>query len=535
MGGVGRGTRKVLEQADREDKQQTSATLAMAGGLSTSGRPGPEIAKAWFTFLVVSLAAKLVGPYFPRIGFPLITAYLLTGMIAGPYLLEIVKEPDVKDLHYINMVALAYITTSAGAELHIQELKPLIKALLLQTTAISVVTFAIETVLVGLLSSTSLLAWINPYPSECRWAVATILASICIARSPATAIAIIKEMRCKGRMTSTMLGITVLSDVFVLISVSITTSLGTSSCKGMPFQGASLGIVIAMIVVSILIGVIIGYLFMGLMMFSRFEMNALIFPLGFLVFLGSSIFTSEISELVPEEKKMHLEPLLMCIVGGFICVNFSSFHHRFCDALQVAAPYIFVPFFTLVGASLDLKTFVASIGFALVVSIVRAICIFTATASGGWLVGQSKAINLTLWMTLISQAGFELGIASEIAEKFEGWGRKFQAVIISVVVINQLAGAVLCKLAFRWSGEAGKATGNEAHEEAEADPHAVHTADKFQALILGCTPSSKALSMNLLHKSWGVVMLASSEEEVDEVSKGICEWAVRGSCIGPSC
>ncbi|EKX50972.1 hypothetical protein GUITHDRAFT_66393 [Guillardia theta CCMP2712] len=501
----------------------------MAGGLSTSGRPGAEIAKAWFTFLVVSLAAKLVGPYFPRIGFPLITAYLVTGMIAGPYLLEIVKEPDVKDLHYINMVALAYITTSAGAELHIQELKPLIKALLVQTIAISIITFAIETVLVGLLSSTSLLAWINPYPSECRWAVATILASICIARSPATAIAIIKEMRCKGRLTSTMLGITVLSDVFVLISVSITTSLGTSSCKGMPFQGASLGIVIAMIVVSILIGIIIGYLFMGLMMFSRFEMNALIFPLGFLVFLGSSIFTTEISELVPEEKKMHLEPLLMCIVGGFICVNFSSFHHRFCHALQVAAPYIFVPFFTLVGASLDLKTFVASIGFALVVSIVRAMCIFAATSSSGWLVGQSKAINLTIWMTLISQAGFELGIASEIAEKFEGWGRKFQAVIISVVVINQLAGAVLCKLAFRWSGEAGKATGNEAHEEAEADPHAVHTADKYKALILGCTPSSKALSMNLLRKSWGVVMLASSEDEVEEVNKGICEWAVRGS------
>ncbi|EKX48931.1 hypothetical protein GUITHDRAFT_44024, partial [Guillardia theta CCMP2712] len=404
---------------------------------------------------IVSLAAKLVGPFFPRIGFPLITGYIVTGMVAGPYALEIVKQADVNDLSYINMVALAYITTSAGAELHIPELKPLIKALLAQTTAIAIITFALETVVVGLLSSTSLLSWINPFPSQCRWAVATIMASICIARSPATAIALVKEMRCKGKMTSTMLGITVLSDLFVLISISITTSFGMSSCKGLPFQGASLGIVIAMIIVSILIGVVIGFVFMGLMMFSRFEMNALIFPLGFLVFLGSSVFTTEVSKRVPEDKQMHLEPLLMCIVGGFICVNFSSFHHRFCDALQVAAPYIFVPFFTLVGASLDLKTFAASIGFALIVALVRAICIFTATSSTGWLVGQEKATNLTIWMTLISQAGFSLGLASEIAHKFEDWGRKFQAVIISIVVINQMTGPVLCKLALRWSGEAG--------------------------------------------------------------------------------
>ncbi|EKX46662.1 hypothetical protein GUITHDRAFT_47007, partial [Guillardia theta CCMP2712] len=387
------------------------------------------------------------------VGLPLITGYIVVGAIIGPFSLKIITQEEVASLAWINMFALAYISTSAGAELHIHELKPLFKGLVAQTTAIAFFTFALCTTVVGLLSSSSMLSWISGYPSDCRWAVAMVMASICIARSPATAIAIVKELRCKGTMTSTMLGITVLSDLFVLISVTITVSYAGSSCKGLPFEGSSLGIVIAMIVVSLIIGVIIGYMFMLLMVFSRFFVRALVFPLGFLVFLCSGIFAEAVAKQLPEDKTLHLEPLLMCIVGGFVCVNFSSFHHRFCEALQIAAPYIFLPFFTLVGASLDLETFVRSIGFAVIVAVVRAACIFAGTSGAGWAVGQPKALNLTIWMTLISQAGFSLGLAAQVASKFDTWGRKFQAVIISVVIVNQIAGPILCKLALRWSGE----------------------------------------------------------------------------------
>jgi hypothetical protein len=137
------------------------------------------------------------------------------------------------------------------------------------------------------------------------------------------------------------------------------------------------------------------------------------------------------SKITEKGVKVSFEPLLMCMVGGFITVNFSSYHHRFCSALEHAGPYIFLPFFTLVGASLDLITFAKAFPFAIIVCSVRLVCIFCGSAGSGFLLGESLRMNLTLWMTQIPQAGFTLGLAAQIGNQFDGWGKKFQAVIIS--------------------------------------------------------------------------------------------------------
>ena len=125
---------------------------------------------------------------------------------------------------------------------------------------------------------------------------------ICTTLSPATAIAVVREMKCKGLLTTTMLGITViypsslnklycattlcaiffelsaqeaatwhslspplfssyaqvLSDVVVLICITLSFAVGKSSCSGKPIDGAAIGIVISMIFVSIILGVLLG-------------------------------------------------------------------------------------------------------------------------------------------------------------------------------------------------------------------------------------------------------------------------------------
>ena len=62
-----------------------------------------------------------------------------------------------------------------------------------------------------------------------------VMASICVARSPATAIAIVKELRCKGKMTTTFLGITVVSDLYVLLLSTVTMSFAKAACNGGEF------------------------------------------------------------------------------------------------------------------------------------------------------------------------------------------------------------------------------------------------------------------------------------------------------------
>jgi hypothetical protein len=100
-------------------------------------------------------------------------------------------------------------------------------------------------------------------------------------------------------------------------------------------EGKSIGIMVAMVIVSILLGLVLGGAYMVLMR-THWIGRMLIFPLGFLVFLGCSYFSIAMaSALADSDVQLHLEPLLMCIVGGFVCVNYSKYHHRFHDALQV--------------------------------------------------------------------------------------------------------------------------------------------------------------------------------------------------------
>lgn len=55
-----------------------------------------------------------------------------------------------------------------------------------------------------------------------------------------------------------------------------------------------------------------------------------------------------------------------------------------------------------------------------------------------------------IWCTLISQAGVALGLALEVASRFPDWGREFQTLVLSIVVINQVIGPPLCKLGFSY-------------------------------------------------------------------------------------
>ena len=177
------------------------------------------------------------------------------------------------------------------------------------------------------------------------------------------------------------------------------------------------------------------------------------------------------------------------------------------------------------GCGLDLVTFVKTVPFALILCLTRAVCIFVASLASGTLMKEQKRQNVTIWMTLLAQGGFDLGLGAQVADVFPGWGDKFKSIIVACVVIHQIVGPVLCKLALKWSGEAGLASGMEALEEKESDPNAEHTADSNRCVILGTTSSSKALAMNLLKEHWGVTMLTLDDQEASSLQEDIKEWA----------
>lgn len=224
---------------------------------------GDELAilDTWVTFFLVSIAAGRLGVLFPRyLSLPLITGYLVVGSIAGPFALDIIHKPDLPRLSYVTQFALAFIAFSAGAELYLPELRSLFKRIIFMTSSIAVVTFTICTALILGIAEAGLIPFMSELPMSCRASVATIAASIMVARSPASAIAVVKELKAKGPFTSTLLGVTVMCDVYVLLAFTLTTGAAESACKGEGFSVAALGIMLACILLSLLIGYVVGKL-----------------------------------------------------------------------------------------------------------------------------------------------------------------------------------------------------------------------------------------------------------------------------------
>lgn len=214
--------------------------------------------RCWVSFFVVVVAASQLGGAFTFVGLPLITGYMFVGALVGPQVLALIHTEDLQPLGLVTQCALAFICFSAGAELYLPELRALFKQILVQTSLTSFTTFFVCTARVSrrddaraspvarvcvfgsqgaIIVAAPLLPFLNALAyHHCRGSIAAVAASIMVARSPASAIAIVKELRAKGKFTSAVLGMTVLGDVYVLILFSITTSIARTTCDNERFS-----------------------------------------------------------------------------------------------------------------------------------------------------------------------------------------------------------------------------------------------------------------------------------------------------------
>jgi Kef-type K+ transport system membrane component KefB len=470
--------------------------------------------RCWLTFLVCVVASSQLGGVFTFVGLPLITGYMVMGALMGPEVLGLIQPQDLQPLGLVTQCALAFICFSAGAELYLPELRALFKQILWQTSLTALVTFFLCTL--AIIWAAPLLPFLNALAfHHCRGSVAAVAASIMVARSPASAIAIVKELRAKGPFTSAVLGMTVLGDLYVLVLFSVTTSIARTTCDNERFSIFTVLVTLGVMLLSIVIGWFVGRFLMLLMYFKGYVQRYLILPLGLSIFVFShwlAIYTSR--------KFKHfaitLESLLICIVAGYVCTNNSGHRHRFILVLGKLGPYVFLPFFTLTGASLKLKVLAQSFGFASVIALVRAFCIFLGSSGGGYFAGVKpyrRKENMLIWCCLLTQAGVSLGLASEMSVLFPTFGPLFQSTLIAVILINQVVGPVLFRVAARAVGDAGKAAGS--GEEWDED------AEVPIALVVGLSPGALGVAARLLSDHWAVTLVCATPAEAEQATAEI--------------
>ncbi|MEM7800443.1 MAG: cation:proton antiporter, partial [Chloroflexota bacterium] len=216
------------------------------------------------TFFLIAVAAKRIGQWFSKIGLPYITGYLLVGMFAGPFILNLLPQGTTTDLRFLDEIALAVIAFTAGSELYLKQIRKRLKSI--GYISGGIILTALPLLGFGLFFLTEFIPFAQGMEFTSRLAIAILGATILLALSPASTIAVIKEARAQGDYTRTVLGVTVTMDVLIVVLFAVAVAIVGALLHSTGFSLLFIGILIIDLVAAIVIGGLIGYLLSAEMM-----------------------------------------------------------------------------------------------------------------------------------------------------------------------------------------------------------------------------------------------------------------------------
>lgn len=449
-------------------------------------------------FVLVALAARFIGKFFSSYGLPYITGYLLTGALAGPFVFEMMKDGDAERLRFVDELSLAVIAFIAGSELYLKELQSRLRPIMLNI--LGLILIAPPLLGIAIYIATDYISFTSDFSTETRIAVSLLGATILLALSPASTIAVIQEVRARGDFTRTVLSITVVMDVIIVVLFAVSVAIASALIEGTSFGIAFLFAIVIDLVIAVIGGVLVGKIFEFLLAshLQKWIKTVAILAIGLIVFVVSFEVTKYTKEMGFE---IHLEPLLIAMISGFYVTNFTEFRRGFDEILHDVSPAIYVAFFTLTGVALKLDVLLATGLIAGLLFGVRIISIILGSYVGSTLANENNIFKKTAWMGLITQAGIALGLSREVAVEFPALGDSFATLVISVVVLNEIFGPMFLKLALRRTGEA--------HEPTEGT-----SAIDRDVLIMGIEPQSIALARQLKSQNWQVKLADINLERV---------------------
>ena len=408
-------------------------------------------AKSTMSFGFLLLTAYLTGDLLSRFKFPKITGYILAGIILGPFLFELIDRRTVQELKLIDDLALTFIALAAGGELRLDDLRRRKKSIILTTLFLTVIVFG------GVAGSTMLaspwISFLQGRPAGHVLAMAMILGTLAVARSPSSAIAIISECRSKGPFTEMVLGVTVVMDVLVIIIFAVVLSI----CQVLTTHGTAFDVYLIIEITgklgaSILAGLTLGWIISIYIEYVKAELPVFILALAFLVTFLSKQLTHSLEQFYG--LSFHLEPMLICMTAGFQVRNFSRSGNVFMEKINNSSLPIYVIFFSLTGAALDLHVLGNIWMIAIILVLSRSIFIWIGAYVGSVLSGDPPGFRRMSGLSFITQAGVSLGLAGIVVRRFPEWGHILGAVIVAIISINQIIGPVTFKMALMRVGEA---------------------------------------------------------------------------------
>lgn len=394
-----------------------------------------------FGFLL--LAAVQTGHIFHALRLPHLTGFILCGALFGPEVLRLVTPSMVGDLALIKKVAIGLIALTAGCELNLAALRPRLRTIG-WIAAAGLVATAIALFLV-LFALSSKLPFTSDLEPAQRAVVSLICANVLCARSPAVVISIIKESRAAGPLSELVLSAVILGDLGVVVSFAFTDSLARAvfPAAGAAAQGSVFGALAAHILGSIVVGAIVGLVFALYIRRVAQRIGLFVFAVLFVIAEAGGA--------------LHLDPLLVGLAAGVFLENVSPVSgHEVVRETEIAAMPTFAVFFAVVGAEVHLHAFVSVAPYAIVAALTRAFGLYVGTRVGGHVAHLDPAVGREAPFGMFPQAGIAIGLANLVATSFPPWGQGAATLILGTIVINEMLGPVLFRMALARAGEIGR-------------------------------------------------------------------------------
>ncbi len=399
---------------------------------------------------VALLAGLLMTRIFKPLKLPSVTAYLIAGVLIGPYCIGALginglgfsSSSDVNRLSLIAEVALGFIAFSIGNEFRVKELKKTGK----QALTIGILQAVVAMIFVDL----ALLTLHFIMPNKLSIPQAITLGAIATATAPAATLMVVRQYKAKGPLTQLLLPIVALDDAVGLVAFAISFGMAKTIIMGQMDIISIFVNPIVEIACSLLLGAVMGLVLTWLEKLFNSNTNRLNLTIAS-VFLTASI---SMLDFYVGPIHIHFSSLLTCMMLGTVFCNICPLSHDLMAASDKWTSPLFALFFVISGAELELNVFtdwaIVFIGIIYIIS--RSAGKYFGTFSSAKLVNCDPKIQKYLGITLLPQAGVALGMCAT-AMQLGNDGNLIRNITLFAVLIYELFGPIFTRMALTAAGE----------------------------------------------------------------------------------
>ncbi len=407
------------------------------------------IALALFVGLLSSRLMKLVR-------LPNVTGYLLSGILFGPFVLGKFiggwsidnPETSINAIKWISEIALGFIAFTIGCSFRKEAIQHVGKRIVIITL--------FEALGGSLLVIGGLFIAHIFLKDQLPVSLILTFGAIAAATAPAATLMVIRQYKAKGPVVDTLIPVVAFDDAVALIAFAILFSIAKSLSGNAALSVMDILVwPLVEILGSLALGALLGLgISLGFRFFKSRANRSIMIICAILIVVGLSMLAKTYSW------KVSISSLLACMMIGAIFVNFREDASRTIERIDGITPPLYMLFFVISGASLDITIFASKgaltlVIIALIYVIFRCVGKWLGAFLGSKTTHADPAVQKYLGFTLFPQAGVAIGLATTANQTFPDANQAslVLAVVLTATIIYELAGPVITKITLKKAGE----------------------------------------------------------------------------------